>query len=74
MLFRVMLQIIFCRGWISNENSGANTSYYLYSGAWYHAFSPFDFYLDSHVSVNCVYSDGYVSGYWVNYSSGVRIS
>lgn len=48
------------RGWISDNDNGANRSYYLYSGAWYLTSSPHTMGIDEHARIVNVNSNGYV--------------
>lgn len=54
-------------------DSGANTSYYLYSCSWYRTLSSNTFDSDSHASVIHVSNDGRIRGAWVhNVAGGVQ--
>ena len=69
---RIMLLIEFGRGWESESNPGNNTSYYLYTGAWYRALSPNHVGLDLHYQVIYIRNDGTVGNTWIDEVSGVQ--
>lgn len=69
-----MLNFGDCRGFISNVDSGENTSYYLANNKWYCLFSPESRWVDDHSGVFCVFDMGPLRGYWVNNSGGVHFT
>ena len=64
-----MLQGTRSRGFISNDDNGANVSYYLYIESWYRTLSSNSMWSDGHIYVINVYSEGYVGGNTVNSTS-----
>ena len=60
------------RGWASDADSGANTSYYLHTGVWYFMLSPNNYWSDNHSNVLNVNDIGNLRSNWVNNTGGVR--
>lgn len=58
---------------MSDDDSGGNTSYYLYTKEWFRLISSDVFYSDSYAYTNFVYFEGSIrSGCLVNNSGGVQ--
>lgn len=61
------------RGWVSSNDPGTNTTYYLYLDIWFHMITPDRFTSDNHASKIRVFFDGRIDTYWIEGSGGVQI-
>lgn len=68
-----MLFAIIGRGWMSSDDTGTNTSYYLYTGDWYRMISPNYMKVIDHVSMFFIDVDGCIYVGWEYGVGGVRI-
>ena len=65
-----MLQETKSRGFISNDDNGANVSYYLYTESWYRTLSPNSMWSDGHIYLIRVWTNGHVGGNWGDLDDG----
>lgn len=61
-----------CRGWISEEDTGANTNYYLYTRLEFRTISPLNLFTESNNRVISVTPVANIGSYNIQVSGGVQ--
>lgn len=68
-----MLNVILCRGLVTADDNGMNTSYYLWNNEWYRMMSPYNMNGSFHAQVFYIDAVGYVGYHWNENIGGVQV-